>query len=302
MNKLQRKVSDKFEEAFDYTPLTERKEDIQRQFFKVLNGDGKDLKKGTGNLLTSLIALCEESGWDYKKLIKDTLLIIDDRIEQYKTLGRKVRVAIYGGGFNPVTKGHIEVAQFVLNTSRLFDEVWFMPVFGHMYNKELESTKHRLNMANLAINDGRIKVFDYEIENHMSGETFKLVKKLKEDKQFKDKFDFSFIIGMDNANTFNKWVNYKHLEKLMPFVIIPRKGYKPVDNVDWYRKSHHIFLAGDVYSSPIREISSTDVREIIKNYHNSHDIEKQCILIEDLREMVGNNVTEYIIKNNLYNK
>jgi len=297
----QKKVSDKFEEAFDYTPLTERKEDIQRQFYKVFNGDGKDLKKGTGNLITSLIALCEESGWDYEELVDDTLNIIDARMDQYKSLGRKVRIAIYGGAFNPITKGHIEVAQFVLNTSRLFDEVWFMPAFGHMYNKELESTKDRLNMANLALNDGRIKVFDYEIENHMSGETFRLVKKLKEDIKFKDKFDFSFIIGIDNANTFDKWVNYKHLEKLIPFVIIPRKGYKTEEGVDWYRKSHHIFLAGDVYSSPIREISSTDVREVIKNYYESDDIEEQFALIEDLREMVGNEVSEYIIENKLYN-
>ena len=290
MSNIQKKISDKFDDAFDYTPLTERKEDIKRQFFKVINGDGMDLKKSTGNLLTSLIALCEESGWNYEDLIGNTLDVIDDRIDQYKTLGRKTRVAIYGGAFNPPTIGHIEVAKFVLNTSSMFDEVWFMPAFGHMYNKELLSTEHRLNMANLAINDGRIKVFDYEIENQMSGETYRLVKKLKTDNKYKDKYDFSFIIGMDNANTFDKWVNYEHLEKLIPFVIIPRKGYTPSEDVDWYRKSHHIFLAGNTISSPIREISSTDVRNLVKEDMN----------FDKLREMVGEDVTNYIIKHKLY--
>jgi nicotinate-nucleotide adenylyltransferase len=296
MNNLQDKISKKFKEAFDYTPLTERKEDIQRQFFKVLNGDGKNLKEGVGNLLTSLISLCDEMGWNYEELIEDTLSTIDLRLDQYKTLGRKVRVAIYGGAFNPITKGHLEVAKFVLNTSRLFDEVWLMPAFGHMYNKELESTEHRLNMCKLSIDDGRIKVFDYEISHNMSGETYRLVKKLKEDPDFKDKFDFSFIIGMDNANTFHNWVNSEHLKNLVPFVIVPRKGYNVDNNVNWYRESHHIFLAGDVYSSPIREISSTDVRNLIKEFYNDFKIDK----IGKIREMIGDDVTVYILENNLY--
>ena len=133
---LKDKVKKTFE-IFEYTPFSERLEDIQKQFFNLVRfKDLNNLKEATGNLMASLIQLCNESGWNYEEVVNDTLKRIKAREEQYKSLGRKKRIALYGGAFNPIQNGHVEVAKFVLKTANV-DEVWLVPAYEHMNNKEM---------------------------------------------------------------------------------------------------------------------------------------------------------------------
>jgi nicotinate-nucleotide adenylyltransferase len=247
----------------------------------------KSLKKSTGSLISSLIQLANESGWDVNDLINDNLNSIQNRELQYKSLGRKTRIAIYGGAFDMPHLGHIQVAQFVLNTSAYFDECWLLPAYSHRYNKKMVDAEHRLIMCEMAAKvDSRIKVFDYEIKNKLAGETYKLVKLLKDDSLFDD-FEFSFIMGIDNANTFNKWVNYEHLEKMMKFVIVPRKGYDRDPSVDWYLQKPHIYLNKE--DNEILEVSSTFIRTLIKNKEYT-----------ELSKYLNEEVIQYILENKLY--
>jgi nicotinate-nucleotide adenylyltransferase len=259
--------------------------------------DIQNIKEETGDLLYSLIELCSESGWNYEDLILDTLKKIDKRADQYKTLGRKTKVAILGLAGNPIHKGHIQLAQFVLNTSGQFDEVWLMPAYNHMYNKNMVSAEHRLEMCKIAAKvDNRIKVFDYEIKNQLKGETYYFFKRLKEEKELTEKYQFAMIIGLDNANTFNKWVNYQELESLAQFVIVPRSGIERDINVNWYLQKPHIFLN---YENNIPEISSTEIREKIYGY-NKLPPEVKMIVKAKLLPFIDENVFDYMIENKLY--
>lgn len=287
MIKIQKKIKEVFERNFGYTPLGERLKDIQNEFFELMKWqDVPNLKEESGDLLASLIQLHNESGWDVEENLESTLAKIESRHLQYSSLGRKTKVAILGGAFNPITIGHIQTAQFVLNTSGEFDEVWLMPAYNHMAGKDMVSPEHRLKMCEIAAEiDGRIKVFDYEVKNQLAGETFNFFKRLKTDKDLNEKFNFSMIIGQDNANNFDKWVNYKELERMVRFVIVPRKGVEPDINVNWYIKEPHIFLNNE---TEIMEISSTQVRESLKN--------KWPGVVEGL----DYKVLKYIIYNKLY--
>lgn len=284
---LQKLVDNKFREHFGYTPFKERLNDIQSEFFELMKWqDINNLKEETGDLLSSLIKLCAESGWDYEELILNTLNKIDRRADQYKTLGRKTKVAILGGAFNPIHKGHIQLAQFVLNTSGKFDEIWLMPAYNHMYNKDMVSAEHRLKMCELAAKyDNRIKVFDYEIRNQLKGETYYFFKRLKEEKELTEKYQFSMIIGLDNANTFNKWVNFEELERLAEFVVVPRSGVERDMNVDWYLQKPHIFLNCE---TNIIEVSSTMIRDLLNKKSS------------DVLNYLDKDVFNYILENNLY--
>jgi len=291
MKDLQKKVQETFKNNFGFTPLGERLKDIQREFFELMKWqDIKNLKEESGDLLASIIQLHNESGWDVSDNVQSTLNKINSRHLQYISLGRKTKVAILGGGFDPITNGHIQLAQFVLNTSGEFDEVWLMPAYNHMYNKKMVSPEHRLNMCELASQiDGRIKVFNYEIENELAGETFNLFKRLKTETELNEKYNFSMIIGLDNANTFNKWVNYEELERMVRFVVVPRKGVERDMNIDWYLKEPHIFLNNE---TNIEKVSSTLVRSILVGDNSDK--------YDNLKGLLNPTVIEYIRDNKLY--
>ena len=290
---IQELIDKTFREHFGFTPQTERLKDIQSEFFELMRSmDVKNLKEESGDLLASVMMLCSESGWDAEELILTTLKKIESRAIQYKSLGRKTSVAILGGAYNPIHNGHIQLAQFVLNTTNEFDEVWLMPPYEHMFGKNMVDAEHRLEMCKLAAKvDNRIKVFDYEIHNKLKGETYYFFKRLKEEKEIMgqpaENFRFAMIIGLDNANIFHKWINFENLEKLARFVIIPRKGVERDLNVDWYLKPPHLFLNSE---TTIMDISSTEIREKLNNQIEEHEILKY----------LDKNVWEYIINHNLY--
>jgi len=286
---LQKKVKETFETHFGYTPFNERMVDVQNEFFELIKWqDFKNLKEETGDLLASLIQLCNENDWDIEQLLDDNSKKIQKRELQYKTLGRKTKVAILGGAFNPITKAHIQTAQFVLNTSKEFDEVWLLPAYHHMYNKEMVSAEQRLEMCKLAANvDRRIKVWDYEMEHQLAGETYYLFKRLHQDEELNNKYNFSMIIGLDNANTFDKWVNYQELERMVRFVVVPRKGYERDININWYLEKPHIYLNDENH---IVECSSTMVREKLRKLDDT----------SSLLQYLNEDVLRYILDNKLY--
>ena len=223
----------------------------------------------------------------------------------------KENVAILGGSFNPITKGHIEISKFVLNNSNI-DYIFITPCYRHMYNKPLLDFDKRFEMCKIATkSDGRIKVFDYEREKNLAGETYYLLKNLLTDEKYEN-YNFSFIIGQDNANTFDKWVNYEELERMTTFVIVPRIGYEPIPGA-WYLKQPHIFLHGEK-EYPIIDTSSTQVKDLLQKYRLcdeyvdiSDGYHKQPEYIDKLNEyksellkIVDNDVFNYIINNRLY--
>lgn len=301
ITEIQKLINNCFIEHFGYTPLGERLDDIQGEFFELMKwSDLKNLKEEAGHLLTSILQLCNENDFDPVELIKNTLTTIESRSEQYKSLGRKVNVAILGLAGNPIHLGHIQLAQFVLNVSKKIDEVWLMPSYDHMQKSNMIDSKHRLEMCKLASkNDNRIKVFDYEIKHKLGGETYYLFKKLKEEKNITienntyptDKFRFYMIIGIDNANKFHSWVNFKELEKLAKFIVVPRKGIERDYSVDWYTQKPHIFLNNE---TPIIDVSSTEIRNIL------NEPVETLINSGKIFKYLDKNVFNYIFENNLY--
>jgi nicotinic acid mononucleotide adenylyltransferase len=109
----------------------------------------------------------------------------------------------------------------------------------------------------------------------------------------KDEYDFSCIIGQDNANTFDQWVNYEHLEKMVRFVIVPRKGIAP-GGTHWYFNPPHIYLRGE---SPILEVSSTQVREKLKELRTTTF---PGVARGELEALMPPEVVRYIEENGLY--
>lgn len=290
---LQKKNFELFRSMFGRTPLNERIKDIMNEAREIERfWDVQHLKEEMGDLLCSVLAGASELGVDVEDLIKETHEKIETRKNQYKTLGRKTKVAILGGAFDPVTKGHIETAQLVLDATGVFDEVWLMPCYNHLFGKQMQSPEDRLAMIELAVQvDGRIKAFDYEVKHRLKGETLNCMNRLLDDMEY-DNFQFALIIGADNANTINKWVGWDELERKVPFVVVPREGEMANFDNPWFLKEPHIYIREE---API-DCSSTQVRDLIGEILLSEPGANSEII-----SLIDDNVLGYIFQNNLYN-
>ena len=172
-----------------------------------------------------------------------------------------MNIALLGGAFNPITKGHIELAESVFALGE-YNQVWLVPCFSHAFDKKLVSPYHRLIMASLAtIQYDNIRICDYEIENSLSGFTYDLINKITEDclSEFES---VSWVVGLDNANNIDSWHQSEYLKENAKFIVVKRQGVDQDPNINWYMEPPHQFIdAGE----KIRKISSTDVREALKN-------------------------------------
>jgi nicotinate-nucleotide adenylyltransferase len=299
IQQLQQEVGAAFKEAFGRTSLRGRLQDILGEALELQRWtDLQNLQEEAGDLACSVLALFDETGLSMEDAVQRTLEKIERRKHQYHALGRKIKVALLGGAFDPPTLGHVAVAQFVLDSSREFDEVWLVPCHRHMFNKTMTAGSHRLEMLNIATqDDGRVKVCDFEIQNQLGGETYHFLKRLL-DSDLAQTHEFSYIIGMDNANHFDRWYNFEELERLVRFVIVPRVGEEPDAQTDWYLKPPHIFLRSD---KPLPDTASSVVRaEIEKIIATDGDYVYDSQIDEAVLKMVDPRVYEYVKRNRLY--
>lgn len=204
--------------------------------------------------------------------------------------GYKLKIGLLGGSFNPITIGHIKIAENVL---KVLDKIIFIPCNNHPWGKNLIDFKHRFKMCQLSINDN-ILVKDYEVRYNLPGDTFSLINKLKKIPYFK-KNDMFFIIGMDEANNFKKWVNYQDLEKMIRFIVVPRQGIEIKKKTSWYLKPPHMLL---VPETPIPNVSSTNVRANLKAMRSGQV--SSGMAYRFCEKQLHPEVLKYIMEHNLY--
>lgn len=168
-----------------------------------------------------------------------------------------MNIGILGGAFNPVTLGHLDVAQYVIDKTDI-NRVWFTPCNKHRYSKTMLSPDIRLKMCNIVCDDyENIHTSDYEIRHKLTGSSSDFFAKLLDTYDMTN-LRFSLIIGMDNANDIDGWHKYKELIQTVRFIVVPRMGIIPKPN-GWYLERPHIYLSE---YNPI-EISSTEIRNCL---------------------------------------
>jgi nicotinate (nicotinamide) nucleotide adenylyltransferase len=257
------RIAERFQSTFGRTPLAERVQDILAQATTLGRfADLDHLKDEAGDLLCGVLQLCTECRWDPAALVEATLAKVEARREIYSRLGRKLRVALLGGAFDPIHRGHVEVACEVLRLGGV-DEVWLMPCYEHLAGKSMAPAEQRVEMCRIAARTTRgVGVFDYEIRHRFRGETYHLVKKLMAEEVARVRCDFSLIVGQNNADAFSTWTNAEGLERLIPFLIVPRTGCATPRAASWYFRPPHRYLenARQEFTT-----SSTEVRRLLRS-------------------------------------
>ena len=170
-----------------------------------------------------------------------------------------MKIGLFFGSFNPIHIGHMIIANYMANHTYL-DRVWIVvsPQNPLKDKSLLINTYDRLEMCKLAINDDpKISVSDIELNLPQPSYTIDTLVYLKE--KYPD-HEFSLIMGEDNLNSLHKWKNYEVLLSDYKIFVYPRL----TQSTSALRTHENIVLT----ETPIMDISSTFIRNAIKNNQN----------------------------------
>jgi nicotinate-nucleotide adenylyltransferase len=134
-----------------------------------------------------------------------------------------MRVAFFGGSFNPPHVAHQLVALYVLETAAV-DELWLCPCAKHPFDKALAPYVHRLRMCELAAAalGPRVRVSD--IEGRLGGDSRTLVT-LKALRTEHPGHDFLLVVGADIEPELSLWHGAEELLRTVPRIVVGRTGF-----------------------------------------------------------------------------
>lgn len=167
------------------------------------------------------------------------------------------KVGFFGGCFNPPTNIHMNLANNLIINGTL-DKVIFVPVGNYYKKKDLVFATHRYNMLKIACKafpnldvDGIASIHQNKL---FAVDTFELIQK-----KYGKKSEIYFIMGSDNFEKMPTWKNYEEIKNKYKYIVLDRTN----------------------------EISSTDIRNMLKNKEN-------------VLNYINPQVLKYINKNKLY--
>lgn len=168
-------------------------------------------------------------------------------------------VALYGGAFNPPTRGHLAVVRLLRRVG--FDRVVVMPCCGHSFGKKLAPAADRLALARACFaGEPGVFVSSFEIDEQLDGSTYELLQRLKRHPEHAH-IEYQVVIGSDEANVLHRWKQADELRTEARFIVVPRKGHPLDPRADWVRDPRHRVLEATEH---IPEVASTAARAALE--------------------------------------
>jgi nicotinate-nucleotide adenylyltransferase len=165
-----------------------------------------------------------------------------------------MRVAMFGGTFDPIHIGHLFIADEVKNILG-YDRVVFVPTYQppHKTERPQASGDERVQMLRLALNGREDMIVDsWELERAKVTYTIETVRYLYETMPIDGKL--GLIIGDDLATDFDSWKEADELIQSVDLIVAHRKGedlprgMEPFETID---------------NSPM-PVSSSEIRERVR--------------------------------------
>ena len=172
-----------------------------------------------------------------------------------------MRVAIYGGSFNPPHLAHQLALTCVLATAQV-DEVWMVPTFKHPFEKQLAPFEDRLRMCELAaarFHGVRVS----RIEEELGGDSYTL-RTMKALKERHPDHRFSLVIGADLVAERERWHGWPELKELVPFVVVGRQGSPEAGGIALPAVSSTIVRRRMREGEPVDTLVAADVLDYIR--------------------------------------
>jgi nicotinate-nucleotide adenylyltransferase len=189
-----------------------------------------------------------------------------------------MKIGLFFGSFNPVHIGHMIIANFMATQTNL-EEVWLVvsPHNPLKDKKTLAKDRERFNMVQAAIGENTyLKASEVEFKLPKPSYTIDTLTYLKEKYP---KHEFVLIMGSDNIETFHKWKNYEKIIENHSIYVYNRPEFPTTK----FKNNPNI----QSFNAPLMQISSTYIRDCIKNKKN-------------IQYLVPESVFDYLLHSNLY--
>lgn len=202
-----------------------------------------------------------------------------------------MRIGILGGSFDPIHKGHINMAVCAYREFNL-DKVILMPA-AHSPNKDesqMTSFEDRYEMCRLAAEEYTyLEVSDFENSFDERSYTYKTLTKYKE---LHPDDDLYFIMGGDSLDYFDKWYHPEIIASKCTILVVVRERFDKKQMEEKIKAIGRLFPCNiKLCSCPKYDAASSEIRSIIK---------EQSAASPALDTLLNANVRKYISDKNLY--
>jgi len=192
------------------------------------------------------------------------------------------KIALFGGSFDPVHTDHVNIVK-TCHSYLGFDEVWIIPAYVNPFKVlSSSSVKQRLEMLKLATKSlDFVQIKTFEIRKSTKSYTYDTVRYYK--KEFPD-YKFSFIMGSDQLDNFEKWDHFEKLIKEIDFKVFLRNKTFNKDVIKKYNIETFEFENNFLSSTKIRNLEDLHLQiKEVNDYVNS----KLMYLYERLESKVN---------------
>jgi len=197
------------------------------------------------------------------------------------------QLAMFGGSFNPIHNGHIQLAETARVAAGL-DKVILIPTFipPHKSNKHMAESFHRLEMCRLACEGfNGLTVSDIEIKRKGPSYTIDTLKALK--LLYPDSA-LHLILGADMFITLMEWKNPLLIFQTAKLITAPRNKTHYKELFDFAKKIQKSGAEFKILEDFYIPLSSTKIRKMISTNN------------KNVCNYINPKVYSYIIENGLF--
>jgi len=174
---------------------------------------------------------------------------------------KKQRIGLYGGTFNPVHLGHVEIARSALANG--LNQLIVIPCSVSPHKQILSDadfsveTEHRWNMLRAAFHSMKdVQLSRYELEGPLRSYTYQTIARYQ---KTNPGTILVLSLGFDQLVVLDQWTRFKKWGDQVEYMVLNRKSNSSQTIPDVVKKLSIQFLKNEIPA-----ISSTEIRDRIK--------------------------------------